>query len=418
MSEKIEVERYDFFQKLMKIIDEAKGEKNKALVGPFGFLKEEYFVHQAIVTCRTMNKGECKEDGENRGILKKTSIAQLKTYLALEVLQIYPMKNRSRVTYKDIEEQLAGKTTKKYVFDYMILDECRDVKTNFELFLENMTKEHKKFLVNIRDMQEWHPYVFMDRLRTVVWDKLGEFFKLCNCQICSECEKKEEAYFKFVQAVALYEIFYRKLISEVQQENNKKVFKILECIDESLQKAFDCAKAFEENKNIEEYVKALLRYKEDMQRYGEDMQNFVDLENSRRPLSISLFLGYEFGVSLDAMFFLLVLLESIIVSRELVSIENLKKESLEFAEKLYNEYGKDLFVSYFYNTKRLRRYKEVNTCLNEYLQVLYAGITCEKEAYIGAISAFMDELCKPRQRQDKELLKKAEWILAYPLYNS
>lgn len=361
-------ERYKFFCKLMKCLDEAEGERTLG-TGSFGFLKEGYYVRNLICSC-----------GE------KTSIVGLKKLLAMDVLEMYKteaINKKSNITYKEIEAVLSGTARKKYSFNYCVLDECIDEERNRREMLMNMHMPgaEEQLRMYVEELEICFPYLFMDRLRADVWSKLGEFFKLCRQETCMECVGKQKAYFKFVQTAALYEIFYGELVY----------------------------------KNMQEYVSCLRSLDRKMEDNME--KQYVSLMNEfylvLKKISVYYNLELEFGTSLNAMYYVLTILEGMILSGIEVGTEETFSQKL--IDKLWAQYGKDMAIKYCYNQKKRKRYMEVNEILEDLIKQSNEH-EYGKLDHAAVFSLFIDELCKPVRRQDKELLRALESVLGCPFY--
>lgn len=386
--------RYEFFCKLMKILDEAEGERNSS-EGAFGFLKESFYVRNEVCS----------------GL--KTSITSLKVYLMTEVLQMYERRENARITYNEIAAALEGKATKKYAFYYDTLDACLDIEKNKEAVLQKcrIIKENERLRQYVEETDEWLPYLFMDRLRAEVWSELGEFFKLCNLETYSAGEGKSRTYFKFVQTMALYEIFYAVFIAAEEEKPRIKVTERFLEMEKSLEQA---------EASFLEVEKAML--KGDAENTKTKLLQTIDfmkklevdetLQKQVACMVVHLILSEEFGISLNAMFYILTLLEAVTLSD--IDMKGLKNLSRNFKEEIWEKYRKDLTISYHFNRKRAKCYREVSEWMEE-LSERYCKY--ENMDYAVAVSELMEELCKPKNRQSRETLRELEVILGHPIYN-
>ena len=387
--------RYENFMYLMKILDDSEGDRDSE-VGSFSFLWDKSYVREVVSSPSI-----------------KTSIAGLKTFLATEVLGIFGAKNESNLTYRDMQAQLSGDSkAKKYSFNFEFLDDCFDIEKNREAMLRECQElpEEEGIRKSLEQAQILIPYLFMDRLREVVWNKLRAFFKLCNQTTCSECEKKSEVYFQFIQAVALYEIFYIEFVQE------KAAF----LVEESM---VSIRKAEEEVARLGKQGE-LLGNCEDMpaeelvlsvQELATGYQNIWNnlLEDKVWHVGIFQLLIAEFGISLNAMCYLLMILEAMNVCNG--KMRGLKNISVQIQKNLSNIYEKDLEILQNYNKKRAKRYRQVNVKLES---VLEKYVWSEYQQYDEAaiIYAFMEELCMPLKERDKKTLRGLECMLGYPVY--
>ena len=407
MNDRIEKEgiieqRKNFFEKIMSILDEAESKKKRdTTYGPFSFLEEKYYVRSAVVS----------------SLGKISSIAGLKMFLALEVLEVHSKKNASKMSFKQLKELVEGMAEKKYSINYTHLDECWDIEKNREIICERLrsvyesgnVEESTKYLQNSKEL---FPYIFMDRLRGVVWTKLKNFFELCKQSVCSECSKKSEVYYQYIQAVALYEIFYLSLVQERAEKYVKEETDILNQILEQLHKIEELNKEIKDNKLSLEKV---LEFQKTVQELNcklddEVMEKFNDNSYS---LEIYQLLVMEFGISYYAMCSLLMVFEAIQVC------DSDKQLSSQIEEKLKFVYGREIGVSVDVNNKRIKRYEEVNHRINKLLENQYMKYDIKGKQNYGeedAIYTFMTELCKPTGMQNKEILRGLEMVLGYPLY--
>lgn len=406
----IDTVRYNFFQELMQTLDNAEGETKSSCFGAFSYLKDKYYIRQIVCASHI---AEDREREDNRGFAKKTGVPQLKNYLIKEVLQITGKSNKdSKVTAALVEKALLKKAKKKYKFCYDILDECSG-----------------------------NSYEFMERLRTVVWDKLRAFFELCNCESCSECEKKMDAYFKFMQAAALYEIFYKKFMYD----------DVIDNISEEIDKRKKSEQNLQEfERNLQAFIQAENKTKESTENLSQKVQELAkevqEIQENRNNILEDmieyLFLICEFGRSLSAILFLVLFLENVMVS---VSLENWKDcDSTKMIEGIEKKYEKYLCLSNACNDRMQNRYIEIKDCLEMYFKncknsydILedYAKEICsfvEKRSrldknknkedyikdYVKVIYAFMEELCKPKKEQNPDILYSLEWKLGYPIFEN
>lgn len=387
-------ERQAFFEKLMNILDEAEGNRDTTY-GPFSFLWENSYVRDAVVSSFDTT----------------TSITGLKMYLAMDVLELHASGNSSRISYEQLKALLQEKSTKKYSINYTILDECIDVTKNKEamrtkLYTAEFADKSQQSMEYLEKTDELFPYLFMDKLRSTVWSKLRDFFKLCEQRVCSECSKKSIVYFQFIQAVALYEIFYIWLLQEPAADYMENAFELVKEIN-NFNDQIKTLNSSEINKSPE----LIFKIQEATQRMN-DRMNDKGVENIYL-IEMYQLMKIEFGISLSAMFYLLMLFEAI--SAGSPEMRGIKHLSWEIGKKLSDIYDRDLAMLEKSNRKRAYRYRAVNKRIEELLENQYP----KYEEYDAAtvIDSFMEELCKPARQQRKDVLRGLEVMLGYPIYH-
>lgn len=387
--------RKDKFMYLMKILDEAEGERDSE-VGSFSFLWDKSYVREVV---------------SSPGI--KTSIAGLKTFLATEVLDIYGAKNDSNMTYRDIQAQINGeKGAKKYSFFFEFMDSCFDIEKNREAMLRRCQElpDEEGMRKSIAETKIWIPYLFMDKLREVVWNKLRAFFKLCDQTSCSECEKKSEVYFQFIQAVALYEIFYIEFVQEKASTLVEESMVLIQKAQEELGKLGKQGERLSSCENMP--AEELLQSVQELTLGYQNIWNNL-LEDKVWHVGIFQLLIAEFGISLNAMCYLLMILEAMNVSSG--RMRGLKNISVQIQKNLANIYEKDLEILQNYNKKRAKRYRQVNVKLEAVLEK-YVWPKYQEYDEATIIYTFMEELCKPSKDQKAKVLRGLECMLGYPVY--
>lgn len=380
-------ERKKFFEEIMEILDDAEGTRDTTF-GPFSFLWENSYVRDAVVSSFDTT----------------TSITGLKLYLATNVLEMHSKGNTSRISYDQLRALINAQSSKKYSINYNALDECIDINLNKKAVREKM---YSMFSVeDIRESLEYLektdiliPYLFMDKLRSAVWSRLRDFFKLCEQSVCSECTKKSMVYFQFIQSVALYEVFYIGLVQEQAADCMEKASGVL-------------TQTKEEEDKLSELTKELniLEIQKRVEKLNDSLNDKV-FENLYQ-IDIYQLLVVEFGISLNAMCYLLMIFEAMQVCN--YEMRGLKHMSLKIAEKLRDIYDKELAMLVKSNHKRATRYRAVNKRIEELLQNQYPE--CEEFDEADVIHTFMLELCKPVKMRNKEVFRGLEVMLGYPIY--
>lgn len=402
--------RKDFFEKIMNIVDEAEGDKDTTY-GPFSFLWENSYVRDAVVS----------------SFDTKTSITGLKIFLAMNVFEMHTKENKSKISYGQIVDIVQGTSTKQYSIDFTVLDICADVKKNKEALREKLYSMYppekvKNSVKYLEESEELFPCIFMDKLRSVVWSKLRDFFKLSEQNVCSECSKKSMVYFQFIQAVALFEIFYRCLIDERAADAIEKEKLMLNEIGEEMNQIKELTAGLDKSSGSLENI---LEIQRTIQKFNDKLEKEImdELFSNNCHLEIYQALVMEFGISLNAMCYLLMIFEAMQVCD--FKMRGLKHLSLEIKKNLRKIYDTDLTILEKTNHKRAKRYRQVNERIEELLEYRYAQVRKnykelykENEEYEeeDAIYLFMVELCKPVKEQNKELLRGLEGVLGCPIY--
>lgn len=394
-------DRINFFNELMKILDEAEGTRDTTF-GPFSFLWEDSYVRKAVVS----------------SFDTKTSITGLKMYLATDVLEMHSKRNASRISYDQLVALLQEKSTKKYSINYNVLDECIDISKNKEAIREKMNslfteEEAKESLEQLEKTEVLIPYLFMDKLRNTVWSKLGEFFKLCEQSVCSECANKSRIYFQFIQAVALYEIFYIQLVQNQAVNYLECATAIVEKIKDELCKAGDKVKELQIRINTKgEHIQ--VEQIEEIQNIAQGIckVRYDEFLEDMKYVEIYQLLEVEFGISLTAMCYLLMLLEAIqVCSYEMRGIKHLSRK---IEKDLRDIYARDLAMLVKSNHKRESRYRKVNKYIEELIEKQNPEYKLYEDADI--IYTFMTELCKPVRLRNEKAFRGLEVMLGYPVY--
>lgn len=379
------------FEYLMHILDEAEGVRDSAQ-GAFSFLKEDSYVREVVVTPNI-----------------KTSIAGLKTFLATEVLEIFRADNRSKVSYKNIQDHLSGNTSKKYSFFFDVLDEVFDIEKNKQAFLERcwILSEHDNIRYEIKNTDNWLPYLLIEKLRDVVWKKLRKFFKSCEQETCSECLKKNEMYFQFIQAVALYEIFLSVFI---QEKGSAYIEESMELTNKMINELTVIS-----NKNssleISSAKQSICIAQEILSEINAVSKEPMEkLSSSLLYIKIYQILKADFGISYNAMCYLLMIFEAMNACTQ--NMRGIKKISLKILRELEKNYEKELYLLQNHNKKREKRYKQINKKLEDIMEK-YAGEEFDTSV---VVVTFLEELCRPKDPKNINILRGLECKLGYPVY--
>ena len=399
--------RSSFFNALMRILDNAEGTRDTTY-GPFSFLWDNSYVKKAVVS----------------SFETSTSITGLKMFLAKNVLKMYTERNKRKedkkggdITLSQLMAIVNG-TAKdhKYYIDYTILDDCIDIEKNKKAMLEKMHApiDDADMIKFVQDSNMWFPYIFVDRLRDEVWFWLREFFKLCDQKTCSNCVNKSLVYFKFIQAVALYEIFYIELVQEYAAEYVEQVLSFPKSAlqkMESINWLVEGLEKDERNQQMEKVLQTQELLEEIKDIFGEDTEE-ESMEMCIHKLLVFQLLDIEFAVSLLAMCDLLMIFEAMHVCDP--SMRGMEHLSFEIGKRLDKIFEKELATLENSNAKRYKRYREVNLKLEEMQKNQFPS---QEDLDIATtIYAFMEELCKPVGMRDRDLFRGYEMLLAYPVY--
>lgn len=393
-------ERQVFFEELMDILEEAEG-KRDTTYGPFSFLWEKSYVRDAVVS----------------SFPTTTSITGLKMHLAMNILKMHAEGNQSRISYEQLRGLIQGNSSKKYSINYTELDECMDIAKNKEairnnLYTGELLDKAQDSLEYLEKSEELFPYLLLDKLRNAVWSDLRNFFKLCEQNVCSECSKKTMVYFRFIQEVALYEIFYNRLIREKTAGYMEKEITFAEKTTAEISKMEEQVKKLS-GSQADQLKESVLELQKNAKSISEELDEKV-LENYYL-IEVYQLMLIEFGISLNAMCYLLMLFEAIQVCT--YQMKGIKHLSLEIADKLSDIYDRDLIVLEESNHKRVSRYKAVNKRIEELLAHQYPKY--ENYDVAAVIDTFMEELCRSKAIREsrKDVFRGLEVMLGYPIYH-
>lgn len=396
--------RSKFFNRMMEILDNAEA-KEGATGGAFGFLWDNSYVKRVVVSSFKSTH---------------TNIVGLKMFLARNILKMYPERRTTKsggMTFKQLKEIVDG-TAKghKYQLDYSVMDDCMDNEKNKKAMLEGMHApiEDADMIKYIEECKVWFPYIFMDKLREEVWFRLREFSKLCDQKTCSECLKKSEVYFQFIQAVALYEIFYIELVQECAAEYTEQVNELTKKLQEN-QETFNSLTVQIKNAEPEQRIESIFLGEEIFAKFQELIEAGGEKESSEESIykaGVFQLLVIEFAISLHAMCDLLMIFEAVQVWDP--KMRGIKHLSKEIHENLANIYEKELYVLETANKKRYKRHREANIYLERLQKNRFPG--CEDWNVEDEVNKFLEELDKPVPKRNRNVLRGFEVMLAYPVY--
>ncbi len=396
--------RSKFFNRIMEILDNAET-KEGSTGGAFGFLWDNSYVKRVVVSSFKSTH---------------TNIAGLKMFLARNILKMYPERRTTKsggMTFKQLKEIVDG-TAKghKYQLDYSVMDDCIDMEKNKKAMLEGMHApiEDADILKYIEGCNVWFPYFFMDKLRNEVWFWLGEFSRLCDQKICSECLKKSEVYFQFIQAVALYEIFYIELVQECAADYTEQVNELTKKLQEN-QETFNRLTVEIKNAAPEQRIESIFLGEEIFAKLQELIEEGEEKESSEKSIykaGVFQLLVIEFAISLHAMCDLLMIFEAVYAGE--TKMRGIERLGEEIGDKLLDIYGKELSILETANAKRYKRHRDANIYLEKMQKNQFPE--CENLDIADTVYTFLNELGKPLRQWNRNLLRGLEVLLAYPVY--
>lgn len=359
-------------------------EKN---AGAFSFLEKGIYVRDIVVSPNY-----------------RTAMPGLKTFLATDVLEIYYTNSKSKITYKDIEAYLSGEKVKKYGFYFGEMEQCFEEEANLVAFLKNshIMKESIGFCGDVESCDKWLPYILMDKIRETAWKKLKQYNALCEKECCDMCERKEQLYFQFAQAVALFEIFFDECVSlpldRYFQVGEEKLRELEQETEQLQEQGKQLSGDYEQ---IEELRKSLNRLRDN---------KIAELEEATHSIIAFKLLEAEFAVHLCALLNLLMVFEAVNVCDA-----DYRKDSqigFQLREELYDLVQKNFSVFLDRNKNRKKHFLRVNEHLEEVL-VRYADGDYN---VVGVTVEFLEELEKPLKQRNGEKLRELCCMLAYPVY--
>ena len=211
---KIPMSAAQILQYLLDIIDKYAAEEKGKDEGPFCFLREDMAVRYFATTpnCRA-------------------GLKSLKTYFTKNILEINY--GTSKVTYKNILDNLKGQACKKYQMDTTRLDSCFEPGKNYDavrkyalLYREESTEQEEQLKETLKKGDV--SWLLLTWIQQDVERQLLRFWKLCDAKQDEHViQKKEEAYMSALYGIALHEIFFKEMLQT-------KVFERKNAIDTGL----------------------------------------------------------------------------------------------------------------------------------------------------------------------------------------
>lgn len=154
-------EKFDY---LMDVIDRWTEATDDRKAGPFKNLREGMWMREVAVT------PSCS-----------VNIPSLKTYFAIEVLNIYPSHSRSKISYLNIRRYLVGDAAKKYSFDFTELEKCFSPEANREALKSSQLSTSLKTAMETGNHGDVSPSPYLlGRIQQVFRTKLGKYWNMCD----------------------------------------------------------------------------------------------------------------------------------------------------------------------------------------------------------------------------------------------
>ena len=361
----VELERVQF---LMGIIDKYITPTPVQNSGPLKFLKEDIFIRNITIASN-----------------HRVNEIQLKTFLLLEVLQMHENIS-SKISCTTIQNQLEGKTDKKYLYNFSLLEECFCVEKNKKalrewyhssgLFKEMVAEQHLYY-----GKQEI-PYLLLSKIQKTVEQKIKQYWQCCKSINSEREEEKNKLYVDCLLAIALHEIFFKEFLES-------EITSIQQCKEE-LDKLSDIVKKMQDNTNgiakqsfTERDANLAL---EDIEILREKITSF-----EQKPVFMALYM--KFMISIIAEEQIILLLEGLSIGKSNVKeklMEACKKYTLEHLSlyinakdnrnkwKYYNQISGYIEMMIFPYMQE-QKYEDIFAFVYEFLEQLEQGNTSSKQ---------------------------------------
>ncbi|MCM1026015.1 MAG: hypothetical protein NC432_06240 [Roseburia sp.] len=413
------------FERLMSIIEYWTGNVTETdrYAGPFRYLREELWLREICVV---------------PGV--SVSIAQLKTFLASAVLEIYPWRNGSKISYRDIQKYLAGEEhCKKYSFFFGELEKCFSREENGRAAERTQLCGRSAGLMGDPEEKGSVSLYLLEKLQTMARIKIGEYWRMCDpdgaipeagagetikwkqkaVPLPKETDegkserdeedeisaRKQNKYMECLLTIALHEIFVRecerqyglrRAEADVRQSSVGELRELLESLVDALAQESG-AEARTCVESAEERVQGVIEY-------TQRLSKMVSLLNSY----------VEHVVGVEAEIILVMILEA----RNLADIKNdadLWQQMTEYLECMRDRCTEN-FVRY--NKNRGRHYRQLEDDVERFFlrymrQTGFAG----KQSFAGAMRAYLE--IAERGRPDGEgrrRLWEVQCVLVMPLW--
>ncbi len=381
----VELERVQF---LMGVIDKYITDTPVQNSGPLKFLKDDIFIRNITIASN-----------------HRVNEIQLKTFLLLEVLQMHENIS-SKISCTTIQNQLEGKTDKKYLYNFSLLEECFHVEKNKKalkewynssgLFKEMVAEQH------LFDGKQGIPYLLLSKIQKTVEQKIKQYWQCCKSTNSEKEEEKNKLYVDCLLAIALHEIFFQEFL-----EN--EITSIQQCKEE-LDKLSDIVKKMQDNVNgiakqsfTEHDAKVVLK---DIEIVREKITVF-----EQKPMFMALYM--KFMISIIAEEQIILLLEGLSIGKSNVKeklMEACKKYTLEHLSlhinakdnrnkwKYYNQISKYIEMMIFPYMQE-QKYEDIFSFVYEFLEQLEQGNTSSKQFW-----RVQCMLAQPRLELERDML--------------
>ena len=383
------MDRLEIFHDLMGILDRWTEEAPERYGGSFKNLRRGVGVRELIVT------PNCS-----------VSVPMLKTYFATEVLNIYRWNTRSKVSWKDIQRSLAGKTEKKYRFDFTELDKCCSPGENqkaaekTQLLSECFWSE-----ADGRTFMEIPVYLLM-RLQELFRKKLGQYWRICDME-SDRPEIRRETYKECLLMLSLHEIFtreYARKCSRLMEEARQRNIRFHETFDQMTEIGRRFGQAAQNERSV---LAGQIR-----DRTKESMEYIRWIE----AFFIHQLLCLENNIALEAEIQLAMLLEL----KKLDQMRGDSRKSLWLKAEAYLECMKDKYTDDYvdFNRNKVRFYKQLETNVQEiFLKFMNTIPLPEKNEISDSIKDYLTitEQKEPINEEQRKRLWLAQCRMVRPL---
>lgn len=401
------------FMFLMRVIDNWIEKEPDRYAGPLRCLREEIWIRRISVT------PGCS-----------INVAQLKTFLATKVLEIYPWNTNSKISYRDIQRSLSGETTKKYSFYYGELERCFSPEENRKAAEKNILSCADTPLTEDVDEGKIIPIFLLEKIQKMVRINLGEYWSMCDLDYkksqvkygerikwkqkedaqSDEEEtliKKQNKYMECLMTVALHEIFVRECEWAYQELFWGAEYrgKRLRQIKEEMAVFVEHYAATDENEK-----KILLEKGECWKREIDEYTKWFVRYAAFLPLCL------EHTVGIEAEIQLVMILET-------KNLEMMKKDaSLGFQLMKYLDCLKDKNTESFvrYNKNRSKYYRQLEADMNDIFIHYMERVPIAKQRNISrAVETYLRIVGRGRQSEEElQELWEAQCIMVMPFWGN
>lgn len=403
--------RAEQFDYLIHVVERWTEEKKPADGGPFRCLEEDSLVREICVT---------------PGV--SVSAAQLKTYLATAVLEIYPWNTDSKVSYRDIRRFLAGESTaKKYAFYFGRLELLFSPR-------ENRQAAERSRLIRMEEPPEGEAEIFpialLERLQELARVRLGEYWLMCapdydgspggrirwKQRIFQGLDAEDELpanrqnkYMECIMTVALHEIFLRecgRLLGMAYAkacEGRDSVRQAGEGIAAVAERLKEADESGAEEKQDAEAITYLEKTTREVRKYTQDFREYLFFR--------SVYLEYLVGLEAELV---------LIMALEARNLEVMKpwtgKRQTEWLMACVGHRETESFTRY--NKNRERYYRQMREDMEEYVYRFLDGIGRRgRQRFEEAMTAWLNLAAeKNPEEEERKKLWEAQCILILPLW--